>query len=530
MKKLLSYTFLFAVFLFLSACSNRKALISTSEEKQRTYPTTAVQKFAYGELYRQAGDFARALMEYEEAASIDSLSPIIYARIGETYMALNRMAKARNAFLESVELNPDQPGLYDMIALTLVMDGKAAEAEKIWLNLIENYPGYEDAWYNLSDFYFERKDTAKGLDILQRLLKKDPDNTDVLGRIVDVLHQLGRYESSIPYLEKLISLVPDYSRFYQSLYKTYMELERTEEARKTLLRWREQVNPSPQVELLYADQLIRNGEWDKALDVLYQGHAVWPGQWAFPHLMAIVYIEKEEPDSVRKYYNIALNEGTALPIAYRNYALWLADQDDIRTALDVILEGRDLHPDDQDLMYMEALLLDESDEPVKAIQVLENLRTLQPDNENVLQMLAALYDRTGQSSRAEELYEILLAKNGENPLILNNYSYLLADHKKDLSKAWSMIQKALSLEPENGAYLDTAAWILYRLGRYPEALNYINRALSVLPDDYEMLYHKAMILLSLNQGREASQLLQKSLEKNPDYKPARDQLEAMNHD
>ncbi|HBY18791.1 MAG TPA: hypothetical protein DEH00_06440, partial [Candidatus Marinimicrobia bacterium] len=141
-----------------------------------------------------------------------------------------------------------------------------------------------------------------------------------------------------------------------------------------------------------------------------------------------------------------------------------------------------------------------------------------------------LYDRTGQSARAEELYEILLAKNRENPLILNNYSYLLAEHNKDLSKAWNMIQKALSLEPENGAYLDTAAWILYRLGRYPEALNYINRALSVLPDDYEMLYHKAMILLSMNQGDEANDLLQKSLEKNPDYKPARDQLEAMNHD
>jgi tetratricopeptide (TPR) repeat protein len=530
MKKLFLYIFLFSVFLFLSACSSRKALVSTGEEKQRTYPTTAVQKFAYGELYRQAGDFARALIEYEEAASIDSLSPVIYARIGETYMALNRMTKARNAFLKSVKLNPDQPGLYDMIALTLVMDGKTAEAEKIWLNLIENYPGYEDAWYNLSDFYFEQSDTAKGLDILQRLLKKDPANTDVLSRIVDVLHQLGRYEASIPYMEKLISQIPDYSFFYQSLYKTYIELGRMEEARETLLRWREQVNPSPQIELLYADQLIRNGEWRKALDILYQGHAVWPDQWAFPHLMAIVYIEKEEPDSVRKYYNMALNEGAAFPVAYRNYALWLADQGDIRTALDVILEGRDLYPDDQDLMYMEALLLDESDELVKAIQVLENLRTLQPDNENVLQMLAALYDRTGQSARAEELYEILLSKNGENPLILNNYSYLLAEHNKDLSKAWDMIQKALSLEPENGAYLDTAAWILYRLGRYPEALNYINRALSVLPDDSEMLYHKAMILLSMNQGSEASQLLQKSLKKNPDYKPARDQLEAMNHD
>ncbi len=445
-------------------------------------------------------------------------------------MALNRMIKARNAFLKSVTLNPDQPGLFDMIALTFVMDQQPGEAEKIWLDLIRNSPDYEDAWYNLSDFYFEQENPEKGLEILEKLNRREPDNTDVLGRIVDVLHKLNRYEDSIPYLEKLITRAPDFGRFYQSLYKTYMELDRVEEARKTILRWREHVDPSPQAELLFADMLIRNGNWDRALKTLYRGHDVWPQHWAFPHLMAIVYIEKNEPDSVRKYYNIALNEGTALPVAYQNYALWLADHDDVRTAMDVILEGRDLYPEDQDLMYLEALLLDESNEPVRAIRVLENLRTLQPDNVNVLQMLAALYDRTGQTARAEEMYQQILGTNTENPLILNNYSYLLAVQNKDLDRAWEIIQKALSLEPENGAYLDTAAWVLYRLGRHPEALELINRALSVLPDDFEMLYHKAMILYAMKQDEAAKELLLKSLDKNPGYEPARIQLEAMNHD
>ncbi|MDD3806780.1 MAG: tetratricopeptide repeat protein, partial [Candidatus Marinimicrobia bacterium] len=490
----------------------------------------AVQKFAYGELYRQAGDYGRALIEYEEAAAIDSTSPIIYERIGEIYFALNSMSRARDAFMKTVALNPDNPELYDMIALTYIIDRKAEEAEKIWKYLIETYPEYEDAWYNLSDYYFAQNDTTKGLEILEKFYHKNPENADVLARIADVLHQSGRYESSIPYLVKLIELVPDNHQFYQRLFTSYLAVGNVEEAYKTLQHWRNQVGVTPQTELLYADMLIRNEAWDQALDILYRGHSLWPDQWTFPHLIAIAYIQKEEPDSVRKYYNLALSKGTPLPIAYQNYAFWLADHGDIQTAMDVVLEGRDLYPQNEDLMYLEALFLDELDESLKAITLLENLRTLQPENEEVLKMLAALYDKTGQPARAEALYQQLLDKNEEDPLVLNNYSYLLAVQNKEIYRAWMMIQKALSMEPNNAAYLDTAAWVLYCLGRYSEALDYINRALLILPYDHEILYHKAMILLSMDQKDSAIEYLQKSLENKPDYKPAFLQLEAINHD
>jgi len=293
------------IFLVLFAgCGTREMVRETDDHKPRTYPTRAVQKFSYGELYRIAGDYSRALIEYEEAAALDSLSPAIYARIGEMYMALSRMSKARSAFSRSVKLDPDQPELYDMIAMTLVMDNKRDEAEKTWLQLIDSYPEYPDAWFNLSDLYFEFNKTDKGLAVLIDLSERDPENREVLGRIVDIFHQLGRYEESIPFLKKLISLSPETGRFYQSLYRAYMEMGKEDEAKETIRQWRSHVKPSPQSELLYADMLVRGRYWDEALQLLSAGHERWPDHWAFPHLMAIVYIEKEEPDSVKKYYNI----------------------------------------------------------------------------------------------------------------------------------------------------------------------------------------------------------------------------------
>ncbi|HDT12131.1 MAG TPA: tetratricopeptide repeat protein, partial [Candidatus Marinimicrobia bacterium] len=298
MKMIKRQVVLLLFLFFFWNCTSKEVLQDNETEYHtiRSYPTRAVQKFAYGELYRLAGDPGRALIEYEEAAQLDSLSPVIYARIGETYFALNRTRKAREAFQKSVLLNPDQPGLLDMIALSFIMEKSFDEAEKIWKKLIKTNPDFSDAWYNLSDFYFEKGETEKGLGILRKLAVREPDNIEVRGRIVDILMKIGKFDDAVEYLEELITISPGQGHIYQLLYQAYTELGMTEQAREAIERWRLNVEISPQSELLYAELLIRGEQWDEALDLLKRGSKFWPGHWAFPHLKAIVYIEKEEAD------------------------------------------------------------------------------------------------------------------------------------------------------------------------------------------------------------------------------------------
>jgi tetratricopeptide (TPR) repeat protein len=519
--------------LFFWNCTSQKATLQKNEIDTpvlRSYPTKAVQKFAYGELYRLAGDYGRALIEYEEAAQLDSLSPVIFARIGETYFALNRTQKARNAFQKSVNLNPDQPGLLDMIALSLALEKSYNDAEIIWKELINTHPDFLDAWYNLSDLYFENGDTEKGLNLLRKLAVREPDNSDVRGRIADILMKMGQFEEAAEYLEELIVIAPEHGTFYQVLYQAYSELGMEHRARETIERWRLNVDITPQSELLYAELLIRGEQWDEALDLLKRGSKFWPGHWAFPHLKAIVFIEKEEPDSVKKYYETALNMDSAIPVAYQNYAIWLADREESDHAMDIIKLGRSRFPESPELMFTEALLLQDKNELVLAIRVLENLRTLRPEDKNVLNILATLYDNAGQFPRAQEIYEVLIRIDENDPLTLNNYSYMLAEQNIRLELAWTMIQKALKAEPDNGAYLDTAAWILYRLKRYHEALEFIEKALMTVPGDHEVLYHKGMIILALGFKDDAIQLFEQSVKNNPDYEPARIQLEELIND
>lgn len=62
-------------------------------------------------------------------------------------------------------------------------------------------------------------------------------------------------------------------------------------------------------------------------------------------------------------------------------------------------------------------------------------------------------------------------------MALNNYAYYLSEEGKDLHKAEAMSYKTIKLEPNNGTYLDTYAWILFMEERYVDAKTYIDAAL-----------------------------------------------------
>jgi tetratricopeptide (TPR) repeat protein len=47
-----------------------------------------------------------------------------------------------------------------------------------------------------------------------------------------------------------------------------------------------------------------------------------------------------------------------------------------------------------------------------------------------------------------------------------------------VEEALGLIEKAVALDPENGAYLDSLGWALFRLSRYEQAETHLRKALS----------------------------------------------------
>lgn len=102
----------------------------------------------------------------------------------------------------------------------------------------------------------------------------------------------------------------------------------------------------------------------------------------------------------------------------------------------------------------------------------------------------------------------------DNPMALNNYAYFLAVEDRELEKALVMSSRAIALVDNNPTYLDTHAWVLFRLGRAGEAKKVMQQALALdSHNSAELLVHYGDILDALGERFIAETYWRKALEK-----------------
>lgn len=109
-----------------------------------------------------------------------------------------------------------------------------------------------------------------------------------------------------------------------------------------------------------------------------------------------------------------------------------------------------------------------------------------------------IYEKIGQRAKSYTSYERSLRLNADNAGVLNNYAYHLSVDGKQLDRALVMAQRANELSPDNPTFLDTEAWVLFKLGRYVDAQMLMGRvfALDARPSA-EVLMHYGDILYEL---------------------------------
>lgn len=91
--------------------------------------------------------------------------------------------------------------------------------------------------------------------------------------------------------------------------------------------------------------------------------------------------------------------------------------------------------------------------------------------------LSNIYVLMGDMKQGEKLLEDMLLEDKDDPGINNDLGYLYADQGKNLDEAEKMIKKAVRADPDNSAYLDSFAWVLYKRGKYQEALVQMEKSL-----------------------------------------------------
>jgi tetratricopeptide (TPR) repeat protein len=113
------------------------------------------------------------------------------------------------------------------------------------------------------------------------------------------------------------------------------------------------------------------------------------------------------------------------------------------------------------------------------------------------------YERLGEWPLAESDFRIALDLNPGQPQVLNYLGYSLVEKQIKLTEALAMIEQAVAAQPDSGYIVDSLGWVLFRLGRYDEAVDHMENAVALMPVDPVVNDHLGDVYWAVGRTREA---------------------------
>jgi len=131
--------------------------------------------------------------------------------------------------------------------------------------------------------------------------------------------------------------------------------------------------------------------------------------------------------------------------------------------------------------------------------------------------LGAAFEQNGQIDSAISTFEEILEHDSDHAATLNYLGYTLADRGIRLEYARELLERAVAMQPNNAAFLDSYGWIFYRLGDFDSAIRYLSSA-AELDSDPVIYDHFGDALNARGETERAREWWQKALEQQPENK------------
>lgn len=146
-----------------------------------------------------------------------------------------------------------------------------------------------------------------------------------------------------------------------------------------------------------------------------------------------------------------------------------------------------------------------------SLPLLEKAATAASDPSQALFAQAVAYERSGDVARSAEIFERLLVTTPDDARTLNYLGYMWADRGENLERALDMIRRAVALDPDNGAYMDSLGWAYFRAGDYEAARRYLEWAVRLIRDDATVHEHLGDVYVALEEPERARESYQQAL-------------------
>ena len=440
--------------------------------------------------------------------------------LGNIYLMSNKIDLAVQSLEKAYSLDPDNHW-YTMTYLNALGAGEQYETmEGILKDKIRKEPDEVEWEYQMATLYFSQGKTKKSVKTLENIEAKYGFSEKVTLLKASVYESEEEYELARQEIEKVMVLFPEAIQFRivaaelclksgleDQAAKYYLEIlevdstniyaltnltdyYRKKEDYKKSFEYLARSFGSDLIDArrkmailsyyLSEERFINNykEELEHLINVLTEKH---PEEMEVRLMAADFYIQTREYDKAYWQLRIYLENGNKnFPIYMQ--AILLANAGSLNEELlNITGEALMSYPDSADIRFFRGLGLYEQGDFRALIANLDSISMDNLTNEDYKFQSKMLYAeacyRLNDYVRSDSIFELLIAEEPDNYTVLNNYSYYLAERGEKLNKAEMWSHVAITTNPENATFLDTYAWVLFKLERFEEAEEFILKAL-----------------------------------------------------
>jgi tetratricopeptide (TPR) repeat protein len=481
--------------------------------------------FALAQILQQQGKVEEAEQVVSRLRSARPDNPRLVEMNADLLRATGRGEEAVALYRDCVGDVPNAASCREKLVDLLVeleRPGEAGELMLGWLGDLDL-----DALMRAAALLWEGGHLERSLETVQRVLARAPDSPRALNLEAHLLSALGRHREAIDRLQKLLRKSPEDVDLILAMAWSVGRSGDQEKARTWLDRAWQLVGHAPEtrpavrcaltgarLELLAGNSILAEEWLDRVGDLALAGSD-------YVRLLAETYRRQEDWSGgvaamVRLEPQLegrAQLEAEAIEAEFR---LRLADSR-AWSRLRPLLDSTQLA---DVLLGLQVLQTVErwSDVEREAAAAAERF----PDSRDLQFALATASERAGDQETAEKLFRRLVESDPDDAGAANYLGYMWADRNTNLDEALRLILRAVSLDPENVAYLDSLGWVYYRLGELDEAERWLRRAIELGGDvgDGTILCHLGEVLLATNARDEGRRYLLLGLDmgcEDPDH-------------
>ncbi|MEL7310566.1 MAG: tetratricopeptide repeat protein [Pseudomonadota bacterium] len=232
--------------------------------------------------------------------------------------------------------------------------------------------------------------------------------------------------------------------------------------------------------------------------------------------------QRRQDQALRLYSQI--DSGEFVLDAQQRAAFLLSDRAGFIEAIDHLEGFSDRNPRyGLDLSLSRAALYAQNEFYDQALELYEAYLAIRPRAEFALLGQADTLLRKDEVDEAVEVFRSVVDMYPESANALNSLGYTLADRTRKFREAEKLIDKALELEPDNAAIIDSKGWVLFRRGKYKDAREYLERAYEQFPDA-EVAAHLGEVMWKMGDEEAARELLQEAYRRDPADPTLRDTI------